>query len=77
MRVGASVWPFQWDPPYEEALSRIARLGFRAVELIAMHKVSIAPLMSAHFPLEEYHRTYDFLDEARDLAMKVFIDVAP
>ena len=35
MRVGASVWPFQWEPPYEEALRRIARLGFRAVELIA------------------------------------------
>ncbi len=35
MRIGASVWPFQWEPPYEEALRRIARLGFQAVELIA------------------------------------------
>jgi len=35
MQFGASVWPFQWEPPYEEALRRIARLGFRAVELIA------------------------------------------
>ena len=35
MQFGASIWPFQWEPPYEEALRRIARLGFRAVELIA------------------------------------------
>jgi L-iditol 2-dehydrogenase len=49
----------------------------RAVELIAMRNVTIAPLMSAHFPLEDYHRAYEFLDEARDRAMKVFIDVVP
>jgi L-iditol 2-dehydrogenase len=49
----------------------------RAVELIATRKVSIAPLMSAHFPLEDYPRAYEFLDEARDRAMKVFIDVVP
>ncbi len=49
----------------------------RAVDLIATRKVTIAPLMSAHFPLEDYHRAYEYLDEARDRAMKVFIDVAP
>jgi len=42
-----------------------------------MRKVTTLPLMSAHFPLEEYPRAYEFLDEARDRAMKVFIDVAP
>ena len=41
MRVGASVWPFQWEPPYEEALRRIARLGFRAVELIAWDREAL------------------------------------
>src|SRR5947199_155752 len=35
MRLGAPVWPFQWHPPYEEAVRRIASLGFRSVELIA------------------------------------------
>src|SRR5689334_20283069 len=35
MKFGACVWPFQWEPPYEAAIRRIAGLGFRAVELIA------------------------------------------
>jgi sugar phosphate isomerase/epimerase len=35
MRLGAAVWPFRWQPPYEDAVRRIAGLGFRAVELIA------------------------------------------
>jgi sugar phosphate isomerase/epimerase len=35
MRFGAAIWPFQWYPPYDDAIRRVARLGFRAVELIA------------------------------------------
>jgi sugar phosphate isomerase/epimerase len=35
MRLGAPVWPFQWNPPYGDAIRRIAALGFRSVELIA------------------------------------------
>ena len=35
MEFGASVWPFQWNPPYEDAIRRIARLGLHNVELIA------------------------------------------
>ncbi len=35
MKFGASSWPFQWEPPYEDAIRRIAGLGFRAIELIA------------------------------------------
>src|SRR5436190_8878942 len=35
MKLGAAVWPFRWQPPYEDAVRRIAGLGFRAVELIA------------------------------------------
>ena len=38
MKFGASVWPIQWAPPYEDALRRIAGLGFRAVELIAWNR---------------------------------------
>src|SRR5579871_4641088 len=35
MKFGASSWPFQWDAPYEDAIRRIAGLGFKAIELIA------------------------------------------
>src|SRR4051812_1464521 len=42
MRLGAAVWPFQWQPPYEEAVRRIAGLGFRAVELIAWDREALA-----------------------------------
>jgi len=32
---GASIWPFQWEPPYDDAIRRIAALGFKSTELIA------------------------------------------
>lgn len=35
MQFGATVWTFQWQPPYEEAVRRIAGLGLRSIELIA------------------------------------------
>jgi sugar phosphate isomerase/epimerase len=38
MRFGASSWPFQWDPPYEDTIRRVAVTGFKAIELIAWHK---------------------------------------
>lgn len=38
MKFGASSWPFQWDPPYEDVIRRIAGLGFKAMELIAWNK---------------------------------------
>src|SRR4051812_38301716 len=38
MKFGASSWPFQWDPPYEAAIRRIAGLGFKAIELIAWNR---------------------------------------
>lgn len=41
MQFGASVWPFQWDTPYEDALRHIARLGFRSVELIAWNRETL------------------------------------
>ena len=42
MKLGAAVWPFQWQPPYEDAVRRIAGLGFRAVELIAWDGEALA-----------------------------------
>jgi sugar phosphate isomerase/epimerase len=41
MKFGACVWPFQWSPPYEDAIRRIAGLGFRAVELIAWDREAL------------------------------------
>lgn len=41
MKFGASIWPFQWEPPYEETLERIARMGFKAVELIAWNRETL------------------------------------
>jgi sugar phosphate isomerase/epimerase len=41
MKFGACVWPFQWDPPYDAAIRRIAGLGFRAVELIAWNRQTL------------------------------------
>lgn len=34
MFFGAAIWPFQWSPPYEQGIKRIAGLGFKGVELI-------------------------------------------
>jgi sugar phosphate isomerase/epimerase len=41
MKLGAPVWPFQWNPPYDGALRRIAGLGFRHVELIAWNRQAL------------------------------------
>ena len=41
MKFGASVWPFQWQPPYDEGLKRIAAMGFKAVELIAWDRETL------------------------------------
>jgi sugar phosphate isomerase/epimerase len=41
MKFGACVWPFKWDPPYEDTLRRIAGLGFKAVELIAWDRETL------------------------------------
>lgn len=41
MKIGASVWPFKWRPPYEDAIVRIAGLGFKAIELIAWDRETL------------------------------------
>ncbi len=41
MHFGAAIWPFQWQPPYEDAIRRVARLGFRGVELIAWDREAL------------------------------------
>ena len=52
MKFGASSWPFQWNPPYESVIRRIAGLGFKAVELIAWNRTS----------LDEYYTTSKIKD---------------
>jgi len=41
MRFGASVWPWRWDLPYDKAVKRIGKAGFRATELIAWNRTAI------------------------------------
>lgn len=41
MNLGASVWPFQWNPPYDDAIRRIASLGYNHVELIAWNRQAL------------------------------------
>jgi sugar phosphate isomerase/epimerase len=42
MKIGASIWPFRWDKPYDDAIRRIAKLGFKAIELIAWDREALA-----------------------------------
>jgi len=49
----------------------------KAVELIDSGEVITDPLMSKHYSMEEYLEAYNFIDQARDKTMKVFIDIAP
>jgi sugar phosphate isomerase/epimerase len=41
MKIGASIWPFRWDRPYDDAIRRIAQLGFKAIELIAWDREAL------------------------------------
>ena len=48
MRFAAPVWPFQWNPPYEDAIRRMAGLGFRQVELIAWSREASPSITPPH-----------------------------
>jgi L-iditol 2-dehydrogenase len=48
----------------------------RAVELISAGKIITAPLVSKHFPLEQYMEAYHFIEAQGDRSMKILIDVA-
>lgn len=47
----------------------------QAVQLIESGRVITEPLMSKHFLLDKYLDAYWFIDQQRDMSMKVFIDV--
>jgi len=48
----------------------------RAVELIASGGIITEPLVSKHFPLDDYLEAYHYIDKYGDKSMKVIIDVA-
>jgi L-iditol 2-dehydrogenase len=47
----------------------------KAIELIRAGKVNLKPLVTNHFAFEDYLSAYRFIDEKKDLVMKVMIDV--
>ena len=46
-----------------------------AVKLIAEGKIILDPLISKHFPFEEYLQAYKYIDESGDQVMKVMVDL--
>jgi L-iditol 2-dehydrogenase len=48
----------------------------QAIALIQGRRVQLAPLMSAHYPFDQYLAAYQFIEANRDQSMKVFIDFA-
>jgi L-iditol 2-dehydrogenase len=47
----------------------------KAIELVNANKIVLEPLMTIHFPFEDYSKAYKFIDDKKDKVMKVFIDV--
>lgn len=45
-----------------------------AVEMIASGEIIIEPLVSKHFPLEQYLQAYEYIEEQKEKTMKVIID---
>ncbi len=46
-----------------------------AIDLIQKGAIQLKPLMTDHFSFDDYEKAYTFLDEKKDRAMKVFIDI--
>ncbi len=47
----------------------------KAIELVNSKKIIVNPLMTSHFPFEDYNKAYKFIEDKKDKVMKVFIDV--
>jgi len=47
----------------------------KAVELVDSGKIDLNPLMTVHFPFEEYNKAYKYISDKKDKVMKVFIDI--
>ena len=46
-----------------------------AIRLVSEGKIRLKSLMSKHFPLREYGKAYEYIDENREYVMKVLIDI--
>ena len=46
-----------------------------AVEMISNGQINLEPLISKHFPFEEYQQAYKFIEEQGEKIMKVIIDL--
>tara|TARA_Y100000814_G_scaffold277888_1_gene239240 strand:- start:1805 stop:2839 length:1035 start_codon:yes stop_codon:yes gene_type:complete len=46
-----------------------------AVRLIELGKIILSPLITKHFPLEQYEDAYSFIEEKGDRSLKVIIDL--
>ncbi len=46
-----------------------------AVEMISNGKINVEPLISKHFPFEEYLQAYKYIEQQGDKTMKVMIDL--
>ena len=48
-----------------------------AIRLVEEGKIQLKPLMSKHFPFQEYLAAYQYIDSNRETTMKVIVDVDP
>ena len=47
----------------------------KAIELIHSGRVQLEPLMTKHFKFEDYDEAYQYIENKKDEAMKIFIDI--
>ncbi len=48
----------------------------QAIELVKAGKVRLEPLITNHFPFQDYQKAYEFIEERKDRTMKVIISLA-
>jgi sugar phosphate isomerase/epimerase len=72
MKFGASVWPFKWDTPYDDAIRRIARLGFKAIELIAWDRATL----DEYYTPQTIHHLRDVI-ASEGLVLSEFVSTPP
>ena len=47
----------------------------KAIELVHSGKIQLEPLMTKHFKFEDYDKAYQYIENEKDKAMKIFIDI--
>ncbi|MCE7744523.1 MAG: alcohol dehydrogenase catalytic domain-containing protein [Candidatus Heimdallarchaeota archaeon] len=47
----------------------------KAIELVSSGKIQLEPLMTKHFKFEDYDEAYQYIENKKDKAMKIFIDI--